>query len=88
MCSGTGIDHGQTLPERIGFRLSPGLCGSDQTHGIPNRVKGYPMRAFDWVCTGVCFGFHPTSCNQFESPSLPDSEKLKPLTDIVVMHGI
>jgi hypothetical protein len=87
MCGGAGIDRGQALPERPGFRLSPGLCGSDETHGIPNRVKGYLMRAFVWVHTGVCFGFHPTGCNRFESPSLLDSEKLKPRTGIVVTHG-
>ena len=42
MCDGAGIDRGQAWPERLGFRLSPGLCGSDQTHGIPNRVKRLP----------------------------------------------
>jgi hypothetical protein len=63
MCGGTGIDRGQALPEGPGFRLSPRLCGSDQTHSIPNRVKGYPTRAFGQVRTGVCFGFHPAGYN-------------------------
>jgi hypothetical protein len=87
MCGGTGIDHGQALPERPGFWLSPGLCGLNQTHGIPNRVEGYPTRAFGQVRTGVCFGFHLAGCNRFKSSSLPDSEKLKPRAGIVVTHG-
>jgi hypothetical protein len=84
MCDETGIDRGQALPERPGFRLSPGLCDSDQTHGILNRVKGYPTRAFGRVRMGVCFGFHLAGYNRFESSSLPDSEKLKPCTGIIV----
>ena len=49
MCGGAGIDQGQAWPERPGFWLSPRLCGSDQTHGIPNRVKSYPMLTFGRV---------------------------------------
>jgi len=76
MCGGIGIDQGQAWPKHPSFRRSPGVCGSDQTHGFLNRAKSYPMLTFGRVRMGVCCGFCPAGSNRFESPSLSDSEKL------------